>query len=82
MVREFEEAYRQTSCKFAVCYSPSLEKEKLKTMTRRIAKQKAGLEQMAQQYAKRDFACQLDATKENEVFTTKATKDPVSYGGL
>lgn len=71
MVQEFDEVYRQTPCKFAVCYSPNLEKEKQKTMTRHIAKEKAELEKVADQYAKRNFACQPDAEKEIEEFTTK-----------
>ncbi|MGI6625537.1 MAG: IS1634 family transposase [Limnochordia bacterium] len=71
MVQEFDDAYRETACKFAVCYSPSLEKEKQKTMTRRIAKEKAELDKLAKQYAKRNYACQPNAEKEIAVFTTK-----------
>ncbi len=40
-------------------------------LTRRIAKEKAELDKLAKQYAKRDYACQPDAEKEIAVFTTK-----------
>lgn len=70
-VQEFDEAYRETTCKFAVCYSPSLEKEKQKTMARRIPKEKTELDKLAGQYAKREYACQPDAEKEIAVLTDK-----------
>ena len=71
MVQESDEAYRETPCKFAVCYSPRLEKEKQKTMIRRIAKENTELDKWIKQYAKRDYACQPDAEKEIAALTAK-----------
>lgn len=74
-IQEFTDSYREIPCKFAVCYSISLEKEKQKTLDRRSEKEQAELSKLSAVYVKREFACEADAQKEiEELGKKKLTK--------
>lgn len=70
-IQDFTDFYRDVACKFAVCYSPELEREKKKTVARQIEKERAELNKLTALYGKREFACEPDAQKEVDVLQRK-----------
>lgn len=64
LVQDYRRSYKGFPCRFAVCYSQSLETQKRKTLERAAAKEGEAIEKSAKTYKKRAFVCEADAQKE------------------
>lgn len=73
-ISEYESAYKDIPCRFAVCYSLNLKPTKEKTIGKQAIKEKIALEKFIKPYLKRKYACEADAKKEMEEILKKQGK--------